>query len=112
MKIHPKEDAIYAANNIEIDWKKQPFAYAEYLQSHSHFSRLVLKNFMTTHAKFEAFEIELVQKEFIVDWSAEAVIFAKDFLEGTNSNTLEDEMSFYEYTAEEILHAKTQLGLN
>ncbi|NLW15109.1 MAG: sigma-70 family RNA polymerase sigma factor [Erysipelothrix sp.] len=112
MKVHPKEDATYAANNIEIDWEKQPFAYAKYLQSHSNFSRLVLKNFMGNHGKFEAFEIELVQKEFIVDWNAEAVRFAKDFLKVTKSNTLEDEMSFHEYTTEEILHAKTQLSLD
>lgn len=71
------DDAIYAINNIGIDWKQQPFKYADYMLSWNGTSRYELYNFLLNAGKFTQAETDKVMKEVVVDWQEEAIKFAK-----------------------------------
>lgn len=114
--VHPEKDALYAANNISIDWKKQPFVYAEHIvKSHKstnmEFSRLMLSNFLLNHGEFTQAEVNLVKEKHVVDWLTIAVDFADKTLKKTPVDELDAEMLSHQFTLEEITHAKNQLGI-
>lgn len=108
---HPKEKAIFAAANIGVDWDRHALYFAKHYESDPAYNRLMLYNLLSGPGEYSAAEIDLVKREYKLDWSQKAVTFADYIINKEGLEGLEAKMTEHLFTPQEITYAKNQLGI-